>query len=80
MAILTDRQIEVLKLIANGSTRDQAAEELEVKRVTINKHMKRVFVRLRVGNKKEAIQAAVREGLIHPKPLATPDQPLFCYD
>lgn len=56
---LTDRQIHVLKLIAQGHTIKSIANELNIKECTVNHHKKIIFEKLGVQSSTEAVLKAV---------------------
>jgi DNA-binding NarL/FixJ family response regulator len=60
MAILTRREIEVLRLMAAGRTNQLIADELVISAGTVKSHVKRVLRKLHVTNRAEAASAYVR--------------------
>ena len=52
---LTDREIEILRLIAKGFTYQTIADQLTISVQTIKKHMSNIFEKLQVNNKIEAL-------------------------
>lgn len=63
-AKLTEREHEVLMLMARGLTNPQIAVELSISRSTANFHVQNVLNRLGARTRTEAVSIAVREGLI----------------
>jgi DNA-binding CsgD family transcriptional regulator len=61
---LTKRQIEVLNLIAEGKSSQQAADVLYVGKRTVDYHLDQIYKRLFVQNRVQAIRAGTRLGLI----------------
>lgn len=61
---LTTREREVLIAIANGFTLDEIAKVHDVTRNTVATHVKRIYAKLGIGNRAEAVQAAQRIGLL----------------
>jgi DNA-binding NarL/FixJ family response regulator len=61
---LTPHQIRLLKLLADGHNYKRAAEELGVSVNTIAFHAKRIYEKLHVHSKSEAVTKAFRQGLI----------------
>ncbi len=60
---LTDRQVEVLRLLARGRTYKQIAEELVVSVKTVETHVRHVLQALQVENRHEAARWAMERGL-----------------
>ena len=63
---LTNRERDVLHLIANGLSVKQAADSLGLKPNTVSGYMKILYQKLRVSNRAEAALKAVNMGLIDP--------------
>lgn len=61
---LSDRELEVLALVAEGLSNQQIAEKLYVAISTVKKHMGTIFGKLNVSSRTEAIQRARTLGLI----------------
>jgi two-component system nitrate/nitrite response regulator NarL len=61
---LTDRQIEVLRLIAADQTNKQIAYQLAVSEKTVKAHVTAIFRALRVANRAEAVRTARTTALI----------------
>ena len=59
---LTDRETDVLKLIANGLTNSQIAEKLDISEHTVRRHIENIYERLEVNSKNEAIRAGHKLG------------------
>lgn len=62
--ILTKREVEVLKLAAQGFKNKEIAEVLCLSQRTVRYHLERIYQKLNVHNKAEAIMKAVHQGLI----------------
>lgn len=60
---LTERELEVLTLVAQGLTNQQMAEQLTVAEVTIRTHISNILSKLRLANQVQATLYALREGL-----------------
>lgn len=60
---ITRRELEILRLIAQGNSSKQAAEKLYISKRTVDYHLANVYIKLRVSNRVQAIGAAVRLGL-----------------
>jgi DNA-binding CsgD family transcriptional regulator len=63
---LTDRQLEVLALLAEGSTNAEIAARLYLSRRTVDNHVAAVLARLGVSSRHDALQAATALGLLAP--------------
>jgi DNA-binding NarL/FixJ family response regulator len=63
---LTQRQIEILKLIAQGSASKEIAFELGLSSKTIDVHRARIMERLQLNDIASLTRYAVRKGLIAP--------------
>lgn len=62
---LTPRELEILQLMANGSTSEQIASELGMSKHTLRTHTQNVLTKLGVHSKLDAIVAAIRYGKVH---------------
>lgn len=60
LAILTRREVEVLRLMAAGRTNQQIADELVISAGTVKSHVKRVLRKLHATNRAEAASSYVR--------------------
>ena len=60
---LTDREVEVLKLIARGMSNQEIAETLVVSVATVYTHVSRVLDKLHLASRTQAALYALREGL-----------------
>lgn len=61
---VTPRQREILRLIAEGRTSAEIAEELGLSVFTIKNYVERTFSRLGVYSRAGAVGLALREGLL----------------
>lgn len=61
---LSDREFEVLQLIAEGLSNQQIADQLFVSRNTIKTHISNIFAKLDVKRRTQAIQRAREVGMI----------------
>ncbi len=62
-AALSDREREVLALLAQGHSNRQIADELYLAVDTVKSHLKKLFAKLEVGNRTQAALAAQSMGL-----------------
>jgi len=60
---LTPRELEVLKLIAQGSSNQDIADRLVVSEPTVRTHMTHILSKLHLANRTQAALYALREGL-----------------
>jgi two-component system, NarL family, response regulator LiaR len=61
---LTEREVEVLSLLARGADNQEIAEKLVIAEVTVRTHISRVLSKLHLANRVQATLYAIREGLI----------------
>lgn len=64
---LTERQLEVLELVAGGATYKETGEALGLTERTVKYHMGRIIELLQLENKAQVISYAVQRGLIDKK-------------
>jgi DNA-binding CsgD family transcriptional regulator/tetratricopeptide (TPR) repeat protein len=62
--VLTDRQVDVIGLVAQGLTNQEIADELFVSRRTVDNHVSAILTRLRVPGRDQAVVEAGSIGLI----------------
>jgi NarL family two-component system response regulator LiaR len=60
---LTDREIDVLRLLATGLTNEQIGVELDISDATVRTHVSHLLAKLEMGNRTQAALWALREGL-----------------
>jgi DNA-binding NarL/FixJ family response regulator len=61
---LTDRELEVLRLIANGRDNSQIAQELHISAKTVKNHISNILMKLQIENRIQAAVYAVRSGIV----------------
>jgi DNA-binding NarL/FixJ family response regulator len=66
LQLLTDRETEVLKLMARGATNPEIAEALHVAEATVKTHIGSIFAKLGVRDRAAAIVFAYDHGVITP--------------
>jgi DNA-binding NarL/FixJ family response regulator len=63
---LSLREIEVLRLVARGSTNAEIGRELFISEATVKTHLLRTFGKLGVSDRTAAVTAALRRGILPP--------------
>jgi two-component system NarL family response regulator len=66
---LTDREIQVIKLIADGKTNKEIANSLTISEKTVKNHVRNIFQKLDVDDRTQAAIYAIKKGLIQLNPL-----------
>jgi two-component system NarL family response regulator len=61
---LTDREAEVLQLLAYGKSNKEIGAKLFISQFTVKGHLRNIFTKLNVLSRTEAITAATRRGLV----------------
>jgi len=61
---LTPRELEVLKLIAQGLRNKEIAQELTISEKTVKNHINNIFSKLHVYDRNQAMLYAIRKGLV----------------
>jgi two-component system, NarL family, response regulator LiaR len=69
---LTDREVEVVKLLAKGLSNRQIADDMVISEATVRTHVSNILSKLHLASRTEAALYALREGLAT---LETPEQP-----
>lgn len=64
MRPLTEREIEILRLIGKGLSNNEAAGVLGLSRATVRTHLEHIYDKLEVTNRVEAVTEGLRKGLI----------------
>jgi DNA-binding NarL/FixJ family response regulator len=63
-AQLSDRELEVLRLIANGKDNADIARELFISPKTVKNHISNILMKLQIENRIQAAVYAVRSGIV----------------
>jgi DNA-binding NarL/FixJ family response regulator len=61
---LSQRELEVLRLIARGSTNREAAAQLFISEATVKTHLLHIYAKLGVNDRAAAVAAAFERGLL----------------
>ncbi|AXC12438.1 two component transcriptional regulator, LuxR family [Acidisarcina polymorpha] len=61
---LTDRELDVLKLIRDGRRNKQIASDLKIAEATVNFHIKNLSQKLQANDRTHAVMIALRRGLL----------------
>ena len=62
--VLSEREMEVLKLVTQGSSNKEIAEKLCLSIRTVQGHLGNIFNKLQVGSRTEAVVRALKEGWV----------------
>ncbi len=62
---LSEREFEVLNLIANGASNKLIAANLQIGESTVKTHIQGIFNKLGVNDRTEAVTQAIKKGLVH---------------
>ena len=63
-APLSEREAQVLRLLAEGMNNAEIARELYISRQTVKKHVSSIFAKLEADNRVQAAVYAVRKGIV----------------
>ena len=69
---LTRRELEVLKLLAEGFSNEEIAARMFISERTVRAHVTGIFAKLKVNNRVKAALAILRGGAPSPAPAAPP--------
>jgi two-component system, NarL family, response regulator len=64
-ATLTDREVQVVELVAQGMRNNEIGVSLGITETTVQVHMRNILAKLKVQDRSGAITAAIRRGIIH---------------
>ena len=67
---LTRREMQVLLLLARDQTYRSIADELVVSEETVRTHVKSILHKLKQPDRRQAVRAAIRAGIVPPSPTA----------
>lgn len=64
---LTERELEVLRLLATGATNRDIAKKLYISENTVRNHVRNILEKLHLSNRVQAAAYAIREGYAPPR-------------
>ena len=62
--LLTDREIEVLKLVAEGKFNKEIASQLKISERTVKNHISNIFKKIDVSDRTQAAVFAIKNNMI----------------
>ncbi|MGY2083935.1 response regulator [Blastococcus sp. SYSU DS0539] len=66
LAELTEREVDVLRLVGTGRSNQEIAAELFVSEATVKTHLGRVMAKLHLSSRAQAVVVAYESGLLRP--------------
>ena len=63
IAELTDREIELLKLLANGNSNKEISQKLEISENTVKSHLRHIYRKLNLEDRTQAAVFAIKNKL-----------------
>src|SRR5262245_65953089 len=63
-AQISDREREILRLVATGATNQQIAQQLNISTNTVKVHLRNIFGKIGAASRTEATLYAVRTGIV----------------
>ena len=64
VSALSAREVEVLQMIAYGSTNREVAEALHISPQTVKTYLERIFTKLGVSDRTRAVAVALKHGIV----------------
>jgi DNA-binding NarL/FixJ family response regulator len=62
---LSEREIQVIQLVADGNTNRQIGEQLSLSALTVKSHLSRVGRKLGTGDRAQIVAICIRAGIVH---------------
>lgn len=62
---LTAREVEILRLAADGHSGQKIANELHISLTTVKTHLQHIYEKLEVSDRASAVAQAIRRGILH---------------
>ncbi len=62
---LSERELEVLRVVATGCSTPEVAERLFISRKTVKNHLASIYAKLDARDRTEAVVKAIRMGVVH---------------
>jgi DNA-binding NarL/FixJ family response regulator len=63
-ASLSDRELEILELVATGLTNSDIAQRLEISKRTVDNHISNILTKTRTDNRVELVRWALQWGKV----------------
>jgi len=63
--LLTEREVEVLRAVADGNRNQDIAKQLSISEETVKVHIKHIMEKLSANDRTDAVGIALRRGIIH---------------
>jgi DNA-binding NarL/FixJ family response regulator len=63
-ASLSDRELEILELVATGLTNQEISEKLEISKRTVDNHISNILCKTRTDNRVELVRWALQWGKV----------------
>jgi DNA-binding NarL/FixJ family response regulator len=62
---LSDREVEVLRKVASGTSNKEIASQLRISEATVKEHMKSILSKLDANDRTHAVTIAMRRGFLN---------------